>query len=446
MPSNLNYINENFQYIAIKNDLASLHLYQLYSSMRTYSTGVPITRSPFHNYKIPKYVSRKKIQTRKERSALILLILGGESLLELVLDVRGDEVVGRELHGVVGASLGHRPEGGDVLEHVGEGDLGADGLDVAPLPEVSDESAARVDVSEDVAHVLLRGGNVDLHQGFHETRLGLAQALARRGASCDLEGHDAGIDVVVGAVGEGGLHAEDGETGDDSGAEDGLDALLDAGDVLLGDVAALDVGLELEVHGALLVELLGREGDLDARVLAGTSGLLLVGVVDIGRLGDGLAVGDLGGADVGLDVELALHAVDDDLEVKLAHALDDGLPGLLVAAEPEGRVLASEADEGVGHLLLIGLGLGLDCDLDDRLGEFHLLKDDGVLALAEGLSGGGVLESHERDDVAGDGRLDLGPVVGVHLKHAADALVLLLDGVVDDGAGLHDAGVDAGEG
>jgi hypothetical protein len=31
--------------------------------------------------------------------------------------------------------------------------------------------------------------------------------------------------------------------------------------------------------------------------------------------------------DVGLDLELALHAVDDDLEVQLAHAGDDGLAG-----------------------------------------------------------------------------------------------------------------------
>ena len=39
-------------------------------------------------------------------------------------------------------------------------------------------------------------------------------------------------------------------------------------------------------------------------------------------------VGDLRLADVGLDLELALHAVDEDVEVELAHAADDGLAGL----------------------------------------------------------------------------------------------------------------------
>ena len=39
-------------------------------------------------------------------------------------------------------------------------------------------------------------------------------------------------------------------------------------------------------------------------------------VVDLGRGGDGLPVGHLRRADVGLDLELPHHAVDDDLEVE----------------------------------------------------------------------------------------------------------------------------------
>ncbi|GMA88024.1 hypothetical protein GCM10025868_32740 [Angustibacter aerolatus] len=66
-------------------------------------------------------------------------------------------------------------------------------------------------------------------------------------------------------------------------------------------------------------------------------------VVDLHDLAtDGLAVGDLGLADVRLDLELAPHAVDEDVEVELAHALDDGLAGLLVLLHLEGRVLLGE--------------------------------------------------------------------------------------------------------
>jgi hypothetical protein len=55
-----------------------------------------------------------------------------------------------------------------------------------------------------------------------------------------------------------------------------------------------------------------------------------VGVVVLDALGDGLAVRHLRRADIGLDLELALHAIDDDLEMKLAHALDDGLAALVI--------------------------------------------------------------------------------------------------------------------
>ena len=68
----------------------------------------------------------------------------------------------------------------------------------------------------------------------------------------------------------------------------------------------------------------------DVSILALTAGLaheLALGVLD--RLADRLAVGDLGFADIRLDTEFAFHAIDDDFEVKLAHARNDGLAGFL---------------------------------------------------------------------------------------------------------------------
>ena len=73
--------------------------------------------------------------------------------------------------------------------------------------------------------------------------------------------------------------------------------------------------------------------------------------------------------DVALDLELALHAVADDLEVELAHAFDQRLPRLLVAREAERRVLLRELDQRGRHLLLVGLRLRLDRHLDHGLGE-----------------------------------------------------------------------------
>ena len=65
-----------------------------------------------------------------------------------------------------------------------------------------------------------------LHHRLHELGAGGAEALARRLASRDLEGHHARVDVVVGAVGEGGLDTDDGEAREDASAHDGLKALV----------------------------------------------------------------------------------------------------------------------------------------------------------------------------------------------------------------------------
>jgi hypothetical protein len=69
------------------------------------------------------------------------------------------------------------------------------------------------------------------------------------------------------------------------------------------------------------------------------------------------------------DAEFALHAVDDDLEVQLAHAGDDGLARFLVGAHAERRVFLRQAPQRHAHLLLVDLGLRLHRLRNDRLRE-----------------------------------------------------------------------------
>ena len=132
------------------------------------------------------------------------------------------------------------------------------------------------------------------------------------------------------------------------------------------------------------------------------AGLLLVGVVDLGLLGDRLAIGDLRRADIGVDLVGATQDVDLDVEVELAHALEDGLAGFLVGRDAEGRILGRELRQSETELFLVGLRLRLDCDLDHRLRELHPLEDHGLLRIAERVAGADVLEAGERDDVARD--------------------------------------------
>ena len=81
------------------------------------------------------------------------------------------------------------------------------------------------------------------------------------------------------------------------------------------------------------------------------------------------------------------------------------------------------------QLVLVGLGLRLDGDLDDRLGEGHRFEDRSGGRVAERVAGEGILEPDGRGDVARVDLLDLLAVVGVHPEDAADALLLALGGV-----------------
>src|SRR4029078_5784961 len=112
-------------------------------------------------------------------------------------------------------------------------------------------------------------------------------------------------------------------------------SLHDGGDKLDRHGAAADLRDEVEAFAGRRLDV-----DVDDAVLARAAGLADEAALDLLRgPAYGLAVGDLRAPDVGLDVELAAHAVDQHLEVQLAHAGDLGLPGLLVRLDLERRVL-----------------------------------------------------------------------------------------------------------
>ena len=97
------------------------------------------------------------------------------------------------------------------------------------------------------------------------------------------------------------------------------------------------------------------------------------------------------------------------------------------------------------ELLLVGLGLRLDRQRDDRLREVHRLEHDRLLLVAQRVAGRDALEADRRGDVAGVDFLDFLALVRVHLQQAADALGALLGRVVDASTRREHARVDAEE-
>jgi len=171
--------------------------------------------------------------------------------------------------------------------------------------------------------------DLELHHGLEHDRFGAAVHLAKCATARGLEGHLRRVDAVRFTVVDNHFDANYRET-DQSSLRHALhEALLDGWYVLCGDRTALDFAHELEIVVAVFHRL---DPARDATELTGATCLLLVGVVEIGPLGDRLAIGDLGCARLDLATILALHPLDIDFEMKLAHARDHGFVALGIDA------------------------------------------------------------------------------------------------------------------
>jgi hypothetical protein len=180
-----------------------------------------------------------------------------------------------------------------------------------------------------------------------------------------------------------------------------------------------------------------------AGVLARAAGLLLVGVVGVGGLGDRLAIGHLGRRRPQVDAELRQRLVDGDVEVGHAHAGEDRLVGGRLGVPVERRVFGHQAGERLAELGRVRLADGVDGDGGQRGGLGDGVKPQDTAAVAQGVVGGGFAQLDHRADVAG---VEAGDGVGVlaagHLQRA-DAHFGVVVAVPDARIGGQQAAEDA---
>ena len=331
-----------------------------------------------------------------------LLFLGGGFLVGLeegLLDVGGDELVAAEGHGEGTAAAGEGAQGGAVAVHLGQGSLCLEGGVFALGIHTHDDGAATLQVGHHASLALGRDGDGDVVDGLLNLGVGLLEGLAEGGTAGDLEGRLVGVHGVhltvvdvdddVAGIGTGQralLHLLH-DTLENGGHEAGVDAT--AHDAVVEDQLAAPLQRILLGVADGVLGLVGHavEVRLDEHVhlakLAATTRLFLVAVHGLGALGDGLAVGDVGGGEVDGQLVLVLEVPLHGIEVELTLAAEDDLAQLAAVLERETAVVGHEVLQGGADLLVVVAVGGLHGDGVDGSRELDLA--DGVV----GVLGGG---------------------------------------------------------
>jgi len=174
-----------------------------------------------------------------------------------------------------------------------------------------------------------------------------------------------------------------------------------------------------------------------------TAGLLDVPAFGFGFLANRFAISDLRTANIGLHAVFAKHAVDNDFEVKFAHAGNQSLAGVRLGGNTEGRIFLSETLQRDAKLVLVRFRLRLDGDRNNRRREIDIFEDDLFLFIAERVARVDALETNDGANIACAHFFDFFAFVGVHLQHAANAFACALAGIENVAASLQYAGIDA---
>src|SRR5690606_24851031 len=219
-------------------------------------------------------------------------------------------------------------------------------------------------------------------------------------------------------------------------------AFLDGAEVFLRDDATDDLFLPYET-GARLDRL---DTQPDMTILATTTRLTHELAFLLDRLANRFTVRHLRRTNIRLDVELALHAINDDIQVQLAHTGNNGLSGLLVRTHAERRVLLGKTAKRKTHLFLVCLGSRFHRNRNNRLRELHTLQDDRRIQRAQRFTGGDIFHADARSDIARADFLDLFAIVGVHLQQATDTLLLAAQGIQHRVAAIEYTGINANKG
>ena len=166
----------------------------------------------------------------------------------------------------------------------------------------------------------------------------------------------------------------------------------------------------------------GSSLNLGVPVLSAAAGLANVFAFRFRMLANGLAIRHLRLADIGLDFVLAHHAVDDDFQMQLAHAADDGLPAVGIGVNFEGGIFLGQTAKRHAHFFLIGFRLRLNRNRNHGNRKRNIFERDGMIFAADRVAGAHALKADCRTNIARQNLADFLALVGMHFQQTPDTL------------------------
>ena len=161
-------------------------------------------------------------------------------------------------------------------------------------------------------------------------------------------------------------------------------------------------------------------------ILTLAAGLTGIFHINIRTSANSFLIGNLRRANICLDLKLSQESVNNDLQMELTHTGNDGLPGFRICIGFECGILFRQLHERNAHFFLSCLRFRFDGNTDDRLREFHRLKNDRMLFIAEGIACGSVFHTDHRGNITGINRITIFSVICVHLHDSAQTLACTL--------------------
>jgi len=275
--------------------------------------------------------------------------------------------------------------------------LRVDGLHVAFDIHAGDATAAAVEIAHEVAGEIDGRFDANFHDGFEQGGFGELHGGAKSFAAGEFKGHFGGIDIVIGAVVDGGFEIGDGIAGEEALGGGFNDAFFNSGDEIARDCAAENFVGELE----LLAARQRLHSDPAIAELAVTAGLFFVAALHAGGAANGFAIGNFGCVQLDFDTVAALETADDDFDMLLAVAGEQEFVGLRIAIKAQGTVFFENFVDGGREAVFIVARFGGDGVGDGGLGNVDAFEGRGVGFFGEGVVGEGVFELGDDADIAG---------------------------------------------